>query len=51
MLLSTEAIDIQVVLAHLVVEDPLGSAQQTSRLGTIAARRFQRIENQVSFVR
>ena len=51
MLLSTETIDIQAVLAHLVVEDPLGRAQQTSGLRTIAPRGFQRIENQVSFVR
>src|SRR5690349_19431702 len=38
------------VVAHLVVEDALGGVEQSRRLGAIAARRLQRVLDQIALV-
>jgi len=50
MLSSPESIDVQSVLSHLVVENPLGRAQQARGLCTVSTRSFDRVKDQVPFV-
>ena len=45
-----EAAHVDAVAAHLVVEDPLGGVEQARRLGAVAARRLQRVLDQVALV-
>src|SRR5215468_5086645 len=46
----SEATAVDGELPHLVVDDPLRTAQEASRLGAVSARALERVQNQILLV-